>query len=1450
MADADAPKSDKSDRRIGSYRLIAPLGTGGMSSVFRAVHIDSGHEVALKVLPRSLAKNPAMLQRFLREAKSAEALEHPNIVAIYDRGVDQGRHYLVLELVNGGDLQDRVRSEGPLQIDAAVDVIRSVAEGLKYAAERGLIHRDIKPANLLLSDDGKVKIIDLGLALRAEGEDERVTRDGTTVGTVDYMAPEQARDSRATSERSDIYSLGCTFYYLLLGKPPFAGGDIAEKLNRHCTQPAPDPCAERAAIPRYLGLLIRKMMAKKPENRFKDYNELIGALKSVPRVGPASGEHVAGASRERQEEGVGLSPIESGVAAGHAVAKGHGGDDVSPHGSSLDLVDLAEDDAAPPPPKLRPTTSSSPPRDHNRGERVQQKEREYVEEESDEGEGEYGLEPSAEDEGQDAGELLGEDDAGAGGGLDDDELVEGMTPGRPVAAPAPSLNPSTLKWIYIGLGATAAVLLIAVLVHMLIPKPQVVVATPAPEVNEPPIAPEPEPVAAVPPAVAPGGGAAQPAVPAPPPTPPTAPTAVAGATPGASTPTLTTPPMPGSTATPGAVTSTPAPAATPSSWVEPADPAPAQVAEPPIAAESDARFALPAWAKAPIPQNIPGNFQKVRRINDPGNPQERSSISVSFEQIGSGTTEVIDNGPLLEPDLRLHGDARLLRGVPGRRPIVRPDHLRTEVFRDQPAIFALDGKQLVLDGIDLIVDLQDLPREHSTLFWCRGGSLTLNNCTVTVLNPQNRPFSLIRALGDKSNVATVRIEKTFLRGSAMSMIELAGGGAEVAVIRSVFAGGGDPMIHSTGTSTAGERKVYLYRSILANRGPIVELSTPTGARPAPLTVRALGTTFARFRADNPESLIAFHDDVNGDVKDLVNWMGEQNVVAGWSDFASMGNGHTVKLAALAAAQAAWPGTDTQTEESPNPWPVPPDVNRVLPEQAQSLATKALSTLATVASPSPYIWEKTIEDFKRPELPNFESPIPNVVPGNPAIGFNPGFPPQGFNPNPFPMPGAPGAPVDPNAPPPIVVKELIFDISAKPWSGNLGLYLREQIKPGDARVRVRVSGTGRSLPFTPYVVPEGTSLEIIVETTRAAVGAPGFGAPGFGPPGFGPPQFGAPPGGVAPGGVPAVSTPPEWTPIRGATGDALLAAKGGDLVLTGVEMVRDGSARLKALLKVEDGHLVVNHCRLKAVGQAEPKGGNLITFRAVTTRPLPNRPWPFDKPYDKPLCRIIDSVVISSGDVITAELGRGIVALTECAVAAGGTAFSLFPAAVARSRFDADLWIENCTLAAEKTFVLLGPWPGSAPGPDRPWLVISRDSAYISAYKPVSKESVLLRVEPNSLAQGALFWVANNDAYELTNFTARADKPTQVNAHPDFYRHWTSFWGTNHFRNVSGSGKGGGSVILKDGAKLTPGNVSPGELALDPDKHPGRPAPLELGVDLRRLQVQPGPDRPVRPGGRR
>lgn len=268
---------------LGSYKIVRTLGSGGMSNVFQGIHQQTGNVVALKVLPRRLAQNAVLLQRFLREAKSAEALDHPNIVAIYDRGSDNGRHYLVLEYVEGHDLAEHVREVGPLDDHKTIRIAREVSEGLRYALKRGMIHRDIKPANLLITNHGLTKIIDLGLALQQIDEDERVTRLGTTVGTVDYMSPEQARDSRRINETSDLYSLGCTLYFLLTGLPPFAGGTLADKLARHHSAPVPNVRTRIPEINHDLGDLVEQLMAKRPADRPSGYDELLGQLDRIAR---------------------------------------------------------------------------------------------------------------------------------------------------------------------------------------------------------------------------------------------------------------------------------------------------------------------------------------------------------------------------------------------------------------------------------------------------------------------------------------------------------------------------------------------------------------------------------------------------------------------------------------------------------------------------------------------------------------------------------------------------------------------------------------------------------------------------------------------------------------------------------------------------------------------------------------------------------------------------------------------------------------------------------------------------------------------------------------------------------------------------------------------------------------------------------------------------------------
>lgn len=264
---------------LGKYKLIDLLGRGGMGSVFLAHHTTMNRRVALKLLSRGLDRNPAAMERFLDEARAAAALDHPNIVRAYNVESADERFFLVMEFVDGRDLARIVEEDGPLAYGQAADFIRQAADGLAHAHQRKMIHCDIKPSNLLVNTQGVVKILDLGLARLAE-RDENSPPDDKVLGTVDYMAPEQGLGSDKFDHRADIYSLGGTLYFILAGNPPFPGGTLTEKILKHQSEQPRNLLEIRPDAPKELVWIYRKMMAKKPEERFQSAAEVSKALAS------------------------------------------------------------------------------------------------------------------------------------------------------------------------------------------------------------------------------------------------------------------------------------------------------------------------------------------------------------------------------------------------------------------------------------------------------------------------------------------------------------------------------------------------------------------------------------------------------------------------------------------------------------------------------------------------------------------------------------------------------------------------------------------------------------------------------------------------------------------------------------------------------------------------------------------------------------------------------------------------------------------------------------------------------------------------------------------------------------------------------------------------------------------------------------------------------------------
>jgi len=295
------PRADTSAKtlsdRLGPYLLVDKIGEGGMGTVYKAIHTKLKRPVAIKVLGRGWLSSDRAVARFEREMEAIGRLDHPNIVRASDAGEFDGVHFLAMEYVEGPTLAQLVAQLGPLPPADACEIVRQAAEGLQYAHQQKLVHRDIKPSNLMLAVSGQrsavskeqsssqsaiLKVLDLGLALlRAECGDPQLTPSGLVMGTPDYSAPEQWEQSRRVDIRADIYSLGCTLFYLLAGRAPFDDGEhdsLSRKMRAHLEEPRPDILRFRQDVPPELASVVQKCLARTPDERFTTPSELAEAL--------------------------------------------------------------------------------------------------------------------------------------------------------------------------------------------------------------------------------------------------------------------------------------------------------------------------------------------------------------------------------------------------------------------------------------------------------------------------------------------------------------------------------------------------------------------------------------------------------------------------------------------------------------------------------------------------------------------------------------------------------------------------------------------------------------------------------------------------------------------------------------------------------------------------------------------------------------------------------------------------------------------------------------------------------------------------------------------------------------------------------------------------------------------------------------------------------------------
>jgi serine/threonine protein kinase len=1242
-----------------------------MGAVYRAIHVELDREVALKVLPQEMNSNPTMVARFKREARAAAQLQHENIVQIYDVKEDKGRIFLALEFVRGKDLSDVIAAKKQLAVKQSIDVMKQACRALDHAFQKGIVHRDIKPSNFLITDDGRVKLCDMGLALRTDaGEESKVTRDGTTVGTVDYMSPEQSRDSRLADTRSDIYSLGCTLYEMLTGRVPFEEGSLPEKLFKHNQEPVPDPLQFNPEIPSAVLYILNRMLEKKPEDRYQTPRELLTDFEQLELDKPKT------------------------AAVMQTLAIGAEADDEATEQLVLQ----------------RPGGRSA----------MKRKQQE-------------------------------------------DEQQAAIKRRR--------------QLITLGAAGAAALVLIVFCVWIAV--------RPSPSTND-------------------GSGAL----------------ALKTNTPPPNTGSKTTGVPPASSSVPPATENRETEA--PTSQGAAANPPPATNSNSggtngPESSESEADRAKTDIGTNKVPSGAPPSepnrvsaadreritqelFPPWPSVAIPGSPvklargvaEERGGVFAAFEaacrsaQSGSSKINIEDSGPFFQRSFSVNKANLEIRPVyPERqqnpwRPVVVLDVLGKKGEKGDSYLFQAKGSNLVIEGIDFVVNADDLKDSIGlnpfAIFEIQSGDLVLRNCTFTILGKHAKSVSIVRFAGlrepdptrQPERLARLTLEGCFARGEPMTAVTLTSAIADVKIIDSLFVGGQMgtmfELLPPSDSTARPERTLRFIRSTFVTRGDFLYMDGSSGGD-VTTNFKLLDTIVACASPAAARKLIklkSWPDQAGAFAK--ATWDERSSLYTGWGDnlVYSQSSGKIAVKTPEAWLQA-WGLQPSDSQIRSDAWPSQDlgELSAVTPSAFQSTEVSAgiqsrwgaLSIGCNAdqfQGTSPMLHERSFGRVDAGPLLSIERLAPSFTHNgqkNPSLsGWQ--------NEQNRRRQAAPGTlqandELDP-------VLELAFQAG----SGDLGKFIMSQPELPETTIVV-ITGTGVQR-MSPIRLAGKKSLVLHVDQAQ--------------------------------GQAPLTFVPAEG----GEPAEALIEMRDGDLIVEGAAFAWPtgaGGNLPRRFIKVDRGNLTLSRCRLYGPLQGDT-GFEAISFTAGAQKSK----WPGEAtvpihldfhPAPHPrvnVCQLFDSYVGAESRVVGFTGSQGVLRLSNCLVVTAGAVASFDELDLAGAqKFETDLIVEQCTVAASKSFFEVGEWIAPV-FPTRPMSISTRDNLFCDPFELTTgpnaktRTSVLLRYGGRTLQQGLLAWHSENDAFSNDIHAYIQRKDLTGGARQEFDHDWQAVWGRLHIKN--------------------------------------------------------------------